>query len=192
MIYWELTDREIDYTCDVISLGLEDASAKAREFARVAYLQLKSKFPKRAEKLKAHLQVPIRAKLTKMEEEHDIVERKKKLQSSSQSLADQDTGDADGVGRALGDDLPILPGVVSLQALVRGSIARQSISAPGTSRGEDAQKKPASSAASSLFRKVAVENEHHGTRPTTVPHVHKHIVPPDVSSKPSASTPSTT
>ena len=107
MIYWELTDREIDYTCDVISLGLEDASAKAREFARVAYLQLKSKFPKRAEKLKAHLQVPIRAKLTKMEEEHDIVERKKKLQSSSQSLADQDTGDADGVGRALGDDLPV-------------------------------------------------------------------------------------
>lgn len=165
----------------MISLGLEDASAKAREFARVAYLQLKSKFPKRAEKLKAHLQVPIRAKLSKMEDEHDVVERKKKLQASTQSLAE--TG--------LAEDTQMIPGVVSLQALVRGSITRQSISAPGASRGEDAQRKPANSAASSLFRKVAVENEHHGTRPTTVPHMHKHIVPPAASSKPSVSTPST-
>lgn len=159
----------MDHICDAISPGLEDASAKAREFARVAYLQLKSKFPKRAEKLKAHLQVPIRIKLSKMEDEHDAAEGKRQMASSvcSQAESKQFGGEPQSM-----DAVP--SGLVSLQALVRGSITRQSMS--GSSREAPV---PRASAVSSLFRKVAVTDEQHGTHATLgVPHVHKNIVPP--------------
>jgi hypothetical protein len=187
LIYWDLSDRELDGLSDCIALGLEDASAKAREYARVAYLQLKVKHIRRADKLKAHLQVPIRAKLAKMEEEHDLAEKKKKkLNSSAQSLTelDEETAMDDSLfasagGSAGGSTIntsSLLTGVVSLQAVVRGSMSR------GQSKGllEDAETgaagEPAPSAApapatksslSGMFRKVAIEDEHSGVKAST-------------------------
>lgn len=174
--YWELSDRELDGVCDAISLGLEDASAKAREFARVAYMQLKTKYSKRADRLKAHLQVPIRAKLAKMEDEHDAAEQKK-MMSSAQSVRCEEPVEPKAPPEVA------ISAVVALQALVRGSITRQSMSASDLTQ----ERKPVASAAASLFRRVAVTEDHHGSQTAAVvPHIHKTIVPPSSHIKPNS------
>lgn len=53
LISWELSDKEADVISEVIRWGLEDASCRSREIARLAYINLFSLFPKKAERLKA-------------------------------------------------------------------------------------------------------------------------------------------
>lgn len=150
---------------------------------------MKSKHPKKAEKLKAHLNPTTRAKLIKIEEEYDVTERKKKLATASKSFHDTD----EIVCEVLtGNDTVyspgLLPGVVSLQALVRGSISRKSIVIQSSKREEEissASKAPASatgsgpftSAASSLFRKVTVESESSGAKHVVAVPPVKTVVP---------------
>ena len=181
LTYWDITDREYDGISDVISLGLEDASAKAREFARTAYLQLRVKNLKRADRLKAHLQVPVRNKLVKVEEEYDLEEKRKKLHAQSFTDLDETISDVLLGNEESGSSVNtsnLLSGVVSLQALVRGSITRRSFADQNLE--PSLPKAPTTSSVSGLFRKVAVENEHAGVHVNVAPPVHKNIVPPVV------------
>lgn len=59
-------------------IGLEDASAKAREFSRVSYLQLRAKHPRRAEKVKNVVSATVKTKLLKAEGEYDAAEQKRR------------------------------------------------------------------------------------------------------------------
>jgi hypothetical protein len=190
LVYWDLNERELDGVQECIPLGLEDASAKAREFARVAYLQFKSKHPKRAEKLKAGLTPTVRAKLAKAEEEYDNAEKRKKVPGSTR---DADIGELVDSSEQDGPAVPI-SAVVSLQALVRGSIARKSIggaprqtASQPPARPEAAPAPPSAfganpssgqkSAAKSLFRSVVGESEQFGIS-------HKQPVVPAASTAP--------
>jgi hypothetical protein len=53
LIHWDtLTEKDIEPFIDALICGLEDASSNSRESARKAYLNLRLKFPKRAEYMK--------------------------------------------------------------------------------------------------------------------------------------------
>jgi hypothetical protein len=67
---WEITDREADVVADAVKLGLEDASVRARELGRSAYLALFTKFPKKTEKIKLTLTTTLRSRLTRAETEY--------------------------------------------------------------------------------------------------------------------------
>jgi hypothetical protein len=82
---WEITDKEADLVVDVIKVlrpdyvrllfgvvkaplcvfaqgGLEDASVRAREISRFAYLNIYQMFPRKAEKIKASLHSTLRTR----------------------------------------------------------------------------------------------------------------------------------
>jgi hypothetical protein len=94
MTSWELTDREMDLVADSITTGLEDASAKAREIARNAYLLLRVKNMKRAERLKAAVSPSLRMKLIRVESEYDAAEQRRQKQAAVSASAELDTAAA--------------------------------------------------------------------------------------------------
>jgi hypothetical protein len=68
-MHWDVTDKELDFFVDAIKLGLEDASVRAREIARTAYLNMFNLYPERAERIKSLLPKAMQQKLTRSEEE---------------------------------------------------------------------------------------------------------------------------
>lgn len=71
---WELTDRELDLICEAIKIGLQDASLKARDYARIAYFNLYYKCPVKTEKIKAELPKSLQARLSAAEKNESITE----------------------------------------------------------------------------------------------------------------------
>ncbi len=59
----DLTDKELDLICECVRLGVEDASVKARETARITYGNLFMIFRPRAEKIRNTLPKGIQMKL---------------------------------------------------------------------------------------------------------------------------------
>lgn len=81
LVTWEMSDKDADAVVDAIRVALEDASVKARETARFAYLHLFQLFPKKSERIKAALvSATVRNRLTRAEEEYVL---KHRLSSSS-------------------------------------------------------------------------------------------------------------
>jgi hypothetical protein len=60
---WEITDKDADLLCEAIKLTLEDASGKARETSRAAYLNLFRLHPKKCEKMRNDLPKSLSLKL---------------------------------------------------------------------------------------------------------------------------------
>jgi hypothetical protein len=60
---WEITDKDADLLCEAIKLTLEDASGKARETARSAYLNLFRLHPRKCEKMRNDLPKSLSLKL---------------------------------------------------------------------------------------------------------------------------------
>jgi DNA invertase Pin-like site-specific DNA recombinase len=69
-VNWDLNEKDAENIEEAIRLGLEEASVRGREIARMAYLNFKELFPKRSEKMKAQLPAPLRTKLNKAEAEY--------------------------------------------------------------------------------------------------------------------------
>ena len=70
-MHWELQEKDADAVAEAVTLGLEDASVRGREIARLAYLNLHQSFPRKTDKLKAGLSsASLRARLTQQEEQH--------------------------------------------------------------------------------------------------------------------------
>ncbi len=65
--FWDINDKDAEMIQDAIRAGLEDASVRGREVARFAYLNLRIKFPKRAEFLKNQLPISLQNRLIKLE-----------------------------------------------------------------------------------------------------------------------------
>jgi hypothetical protein len=57
LVSWDIGDKEGEVLTEAVRLGLEDASLRARETSRVAYLNIRQSFPKKAEKLKSQVGV---------------------------------------------------------------------------------------------------------------------------------------
>jgi len=71
LINWDLQEKDMDPIDDAVKMGLEEASVRGREVARLAYLNLRDIFPKRSEKIKCRLSSALQAKLYKAELDHD-------------------------------------------------------------------------------------------------------------------------
>lgn len=97
---WELSEKEGDLIIEAVRLGLEDASVKARESARFAYLQLHQLYPKKTEKLKASLAQGMRDKLTRAEQQHAQLLLQKN--SAGGPMPSSGAGTGAGVGSAIG------------------------------------------------------------------------------------------
>ena len=70
LITWDISDKEYDLLADAIRVGLEDASVKAREIARLAYLNMFQRMPQKTEKIKTNLSVQLRTRLAAAEVNH--------------------------------------------------------------------------------------------------------------------------
>lgn len=70
LVTWSITDKEADALSDAIKAGLEDASVRGREIARLAYLNMFQLFPKKTERIKSLLAPQVRSRLVKAEAEH--------------------------------------------------------------------------------------------------------------------------
>lgn len=64
---WEISEKEADVVADAVKLGLEDASVRARELGRSAYLALFQKYPKKTERIKQTLTSTLRTRMIKAE-----------------------------------------------------------------------------------------------------------------------------
>lgn len=71
LLQWDLQDKDMDPIEEAVKMGLEEASVRGREVARLAYLNLRDLSPKRAERIKLRLSTALQAKLTKAETDHD-------------------------------------------------------------------------------------------------------------------------
>eukprot|EP00605_Chrysophyceae_sp_TOSAG23-4_P000415 GSChrysophyteH1.ASY1.ANO1.471.1 assembled CDS len=79
LVSWDITERDADLLIEGIRLGLEDASMRGREIARLAYLNLFQLFPKKTEKLKQSItSKTLQARLLKEETEFLFLERERK------------------------------------------------------------------------------------------------------------------
>jgi hypothetical protein len=63
LLFWDMSEKDIDAVCDALKIGLEDASPKARETARTVFHSLASSNLRRAERLKADLPRSVQSKL---------------------------------------------------------------------------------------------------------------------------------
>ena len=70
LLNWEMLEKDVDPFEEAIKLGLEEASVRGREVARIAYLNFRALFPKRADRVKAKVSSALQAKLTKAEAEY--------------------------------------------------------------------------------------------------------------------------
>ena len=87
-MHWDLQDRDIDAVAEAITVGLEDASVRGREIARLAYLNLFTSFPRKTEKLKAGLSSAVlKTKLSKQEEQHTFLLKQQELAAASAASA---------------------------------------------------------------------------------------------------------
>lgn len=89
LVHWDLQDKDIDPIAEAIKIGLEDASVRGREIARLAYLNLFQSFPRKTDKLKAGLSsASLRAKLAKQEEQHMMtIKQQEKVDSAAAAVA---------------------------------------------------------------------------------------------------------
>ena len=87
-MHWDLQDREIDAVAEAIAVGLEDASVRGREIARLSYLNLFTSFPRKTEKLKAGLSsAALKTKLSKQEEQHTFLLKQQELAAAAATAA---------------------------------------------------------------------------------------------------------
>jgi hypothetical protein len=75
LLTWNITENEADRLCDTIAKGLEDASVRAREISRLAYLNLFQLHPKKSEKVKANINPSLRNRLIKAENDYVISQK---------------------------------------------------------------------------------------------------------------------
>lgn len=80
ILSWDINDKEADGLADAIKIGLEDASVRAREVSRLAYLNIFQLFPKKAEKIKSQLTSQMKKKMMNAEIEHLQIQNEKKEQ----------------------------------------------------------------------------------------------------------------
>jgi trimeric autotransporter adhesin len=66
-MHWDLTEKDLDCFVEAIKLGLEDASVRAREVARGAYMNMFNLYPEKAEKIKSMLPKAHQLKLARTE-----------------------------------------------------------------------------------------------------------------------------
>mmetsp|Transcript_15751 Transcript_15751/g.23673 ORF Transcript_15751/g.23673 Transcript_15751/m.23673 type:complete len:588 (-) Transcript_15751:65-1828(-) len=72
LLCWELQEKEADHFQEAIRVSLEDASVKCRELSRLAYLNFRDLFPRRADRIKSDINnTSLRARLEKEEAIHD-------------------------------------------------------------------------------------------------------------------------
>jgi hypothetical protein len=69
LVHWDVSDKELEFFVEAIKIGLEDATVRAREISRAAYLNMYNMYPEKAEKIKALLPKAYQAKLARTEEE---------------------------------------------------------------------------------------------------------------------------
>jgi hypothetical protein len=70
LIQWEINDKDADMLAEVIRVGLQDASIRVREVARLAYVNLFGLHPKRVDRIKANLPASVANRLIKAEESY--------------------------------------------------------------------------------------------------------------------------
>lgn len=128
LLKWNIQEKETDIFEDAIKLGLEEASVRGREIARVIYLNFHIMFPKKAERIKNKLSSALASKLSKAEAEY-------KSEVSSVSAGDviSDSAETSGdttqpsklceISNMLMSPKPTLHevAVTSIQALIRGN-----------------------------------------------------------------------
>lgn len=68
LLHWDITEKDADQICEIVRIGLQDASMRVREVARLAYLNLFGSFPKKVEKIKANLPTSVSSRLIKAEQ----------------------------------------------------------------------------------------------------------------------------
>lgn len=69
LLICDITEKDADTLLDTIKNGMEDASVRAREIARLAYLNIFQIYPKKAEKIKASVSAALKSRLQKAEQE---------------------------------------------------------------------------------------------------------------------------
>lgn len=77
LLTWNITENEADRLCDTIAKGLEDASVRAREISRLAYLNLFQLYPNKSEKIKSNINLSLRNRLIKAENDYLKSHKKK-------------------------------------------------------------------------------------------------------------------
>ena len=70
LIHWDVNEKDAEMIAEAIRVGLEDPAVRAREVARMAYLNMHLLFPKKTEKIKNSVSVPLQQRLLKAEQEH--------------------------------------------------------------------------------------------------------------------------
>ena len=155
ILSWDINDKEADILADAIKIGLEDASVRAREVSRLAYLNIFQLFPKKAEKIKSQLTPQVRKKMITAETEHLQIQNEKKEQlekddeitnQSTNAIEDNEnniilTGATAEVVEKSDGEKKLLRArrmsyeenaVTSIQALIRGKLSRKLSISNGT------------------------------------------------------------
>lgn len=143
LMHWELSEKDVDLIQDGIRFGLEDASVKGREISRNAYLTLREKYPRKADKVKLGLPSSLRSKIEKFELEHEgrtvdtkyisaeptprITGSPTKVQESfvSSNSLSMDDFDLPDKGHQSKREAVVDDAVTSIQAIIRGNLARR-------------------------------------------------------------------
>ena len=128
LLHWEIADKEADIMIETIKFGLQDASVRVREIARLAYLNLYNIYPSKTERIKSNLPANLRDRLSNAE-----------LSMKAESKEDGTTDES----IELSEGLPMTPSlpngkglrskrqsfeenaVTSIQAIIRGNLARR-------------------------------------------------------------------
>lgn len=72
LVSWDIGDKDADLLLEAIRIGLEDASVRGREIARLAYLNMFQLYPKKTDRLKAGLlQVQNKTLVARLDKEED-------------------------------------------------------------------------------------------------------------------------
>ena len=136
ILHWELSGKDcniLDLLEEGIRLGLEEASVRGREIARLAYLNFRRISSKRAEKIKATQAVTLQMKLSKSE-----MQQEEKLGAKNTVYGDElfkgDTVQNSHIdSQSLSPSMPLRspkPPIIEvaanqIQALVRGVVSRR-------------------------------------------------------------------
>jgi len=111
LLNWELAEKDFDQICEALRVGLEDASPKAREIARIAFVNVYKLHPKKAEKLRMDMPKQLQSKL---------MEEILKCGSKGESISSMDSAS---------DAIPATPSTPS-RRLIRTSSSSSSKAGP--------------------------------------------------------------